>query len=150
MKMSLIALSLVLTGLTANAKSCFVPEKTVYTKLPQVICVDSVALIDETSTAVVLSTDSVPTTASEGKIQSLSRHNEEVLNFATSVSLIESYDAGCFAGESVQVVLKGSSRSSHSPAVDTSALNVSVVYTATNDTCHSEPSTEVFQYKLVK
>lgn len=80
------------------------------------------------------------------KIVSLSRHNEERVNFIAEKVIINKWESGCGKGEFAKITISG--EEGLSTGVDVKYLDISVEYTTTNDTCHSQPQTETIKYAL--
>ncbi|MFZ3230082.1 MAG: hypothetical protein WA160_07750 [Pseudobdellovibrio sp.] len=147
MKLSILVFAIVLSSISSFARSCYVAKQTVYTNLPKVICLDSLNL-NQNDGSVFLTTDLNAATMQTLKTTSYSRHTEDVIGFIATLSLISSWNGGCFQGESADIIIGGKIDSRYAPEVNTDDLSVTLVYQSTNDTCHSEATTETFEYLL--
>lgn len=80
------------------------------------------------------------------KISHLTRHNEDYFSFVATTTAFSVWNSGCGDGEQVQLQVSGTV--DNYGYVNPSDLTVKAVQTYTNDTCHSQPQTQVFDYKL--
>ena len=136
---------LIAMPLIANAGSCYKATTSVYGDIPAVMCLDSIQTTATENVLFVNSPDrSFPAILD---ITKTSRHNEDRLNFTAEVVLADVWNSGC--GDGFKATLKVESEMTYG-LIYADYLNVSIETESTNDTCHSQPQTEVIKYELVK
>lgn len=147
----------VLVGLTANAgpeehisaQTCYylntADASTAAASVPRSVCLESLSINPMTSALYIYSY--FQSSLFQGtKVTSLIRTTEDSYSFVAKNSLLNNWQSGCGEGESTALVLSGITDFNGVGEVD--KLQVKVVYSSTNDTCHSRPSTTEYLYSV--
>ncbi|MDO9180973.1 MAG: hypothetical protein Q7U04_01130 [Bacteriovorax sp.] len=155
MKSLLILIALSTISLAAVAgpedtrnQSCFTATTKVPSSLPQVYCLDSVLL---TAKNTILGTyGTYSNTPATLTVKSITAVGLNSIKFVAEAKILDGWDAGCYQGEVAFLRISGITEMGESTEVSAKDLSLSVAYTSTNDTCHSEPIEETFVYSLIK
>jgi hypothetical protein len=143
---SALAFLLVLPAIAfgqVNKQVCYEATSSGYGKIPKELCLISIQEVGMDNTLEIFSADiNMP---EKLKITSLSRHNEDRLNFKAEGLMAEESEGTCSESHSTTLKVEGQINSGY---VAPEALNVSVELWTTNDNCHSSGQTETFEYKL--
>lgn len=84
----------------------------------------------------------------EFNVTRASRHNEDRMHYTAEKVLFNKWNSGCGEGENATAVVDAMDE--HAFGISPKALDITVTYTYTVDTCHSRPQTQVIKYKLVQ
>lgn len=151
MKNTLGVAALMLSSFASFASStCYVAKAAIPVGAPKAICLRELA-IDSIGGSVILNTDLEDTVKKTLEMTSFVRHNEDRAKFVVVLPLQEYSDSiGCGEGAQVSATLTGQVNTLNDPAVDATALTVSVSYIHRNDVCHSNGLETVLEYVLSK
>lgn len=145
LSLAVVFLSIPALSFSATRSACYVADTAVPAQIESILCLEDISESVKTNILDVKSSDgSFP---AEMTVTSLSRHNEERYVFTIEGLIHDEWNSGCSDGVSANAIIKG--RNNYG-VVDVRALDITVEITTTNDTCHSQGSTETVHYTLVK
>ena len=114
--------------------------------IPTEVCFETVTVFPANDEVVIYSYFT-PQMFANTKVLSLIRNTEDTYKFDVSQMLYSQWNSGC--GDGVDVTLFISGQSDFNGYSDMNQeFKVSVVEHSTNDTCHSQPQTSIYSYKL--
>lgn len=155
---TLLSFAIVLTGLFAFAgpedhiqnQKCYGLASSQGTnvdqKIPVEICFETVT-VDLALSKVVIYSYFMPEIFADSKVISLIRNTEDTYKFSVSNVLFNRWNSGCGDGESITLFVSGQSDFNGEVNMN-QEFKISVEQDLTNDTCHSQPSTTVYDYTL--
>lgn len=130
----------------AFGSTCYEPVlRNVPTYVPAKLCLESITESNTIGKLQVLSGDvNMP---EELNIVSLTRHNEDRLNFVAEAVIMEDGGQNCSYSLKTEIEVKGEVQTG---SINAKALTITVKAYSTNDNCHSPEQEEVFTYSYVK
>ena len=128
----------------AFGTTCYQATTPTYGKVPQRFCLESIVDTSAVNELLVISYDGFPPVLT---ITETSRHNEDRLNFTAEAVIADVWDSGC--GDGFKATLKVKSEIAYG-LIAVNDLNITVETEQTNDTCHSDPQSDLIKYVLVK
>ncbi len=82
------------------------------------------------------------------KVIKASRMNEDKVRVTAQKTILNKWQSGCGDGEVAVATIEAIVHNGY--GIDPKDMKISVEYTLTNDTCHSQPQTQVIEYVLAK
>ncbi|MBC7429530.1 MAG: hypothetical protein H7336_13010 [Bacteriovorax sp.] len=128
----------------AFGSTCYQATTPVYGEVPARLCLDKIVASNSSNELIVVSYDRFPSILT---ITETSRHNEDRVNFTAEAVIADVWESGC--GDGFKATLKVKSEMTYGE-ISEKYLDLSVETETTNDTCHSQPQTEVIKYEIVK
>ncbi len=129
--------------------TCFKATSVVPNSLQSTVCLDSAQLTNDNSHLELSGyIDGLP---SNLEVKSLITLSENKHQFIAEATLINIWETGCGYGELAIVKIIGiSEKGTQYAEINPSKLNISIAYSSTNDTCHSRPMSQTFNYKSLR
>jgi hypothetical protein len=145
LSLAVVLISLPVMSFAATRSACYKADKAVPNEIESILCLENISDSVKADIFSVISSDgSFP---AEMNVTSITRHNEERFAFTIEGLIHDEWNSGCSDGVSANAIIKGKDDYGF---VDVRALDITVEITTTNDTCHSEGTTETVHYTLVK
>ncbi|MBC7540220.1 MAG: hypothetical protein H7281_15450 [Bacteriovorax sp.] len=129
-------------------ESCYTATTKTPSSVPSTFCLDSAQLVSQNTYLMTSGTYSnVPGSLI---VKSIMYVTEDKVKFEAEATIVNVWNSGCGDGELAVLTIKGTSEIGQSEEINPKELNFSVSYSSTNDTCHSHPQLEAFNYILSK
>lgn len=129
------------------AQTCYVPSnQAMKATIPQRVCLEEifVSSVDGAVPALNIYSYFSREYFQDMTLTYLARHNEDSYSFRGSKILLQNWESGC--GSAEKVTLEVSGRVDNDGLGLASAVDVSVKYETTNDTCHSKAQVNIYEY----
>lgn len=122
--------------------TCFQAVEAVPAKVPALLCLETFAYYGGDQLFITGGN-----LEGDYKITHNSRHNEDRLNIKAQKNLFNDWESICGDGDSAEIVIAATEYYGN---IDIQALDISVEYSHTNDTCHSIPQDTTIKYQFVR
>ncbi len=143
--MKLFAFLLAMPVVAFGGTTCYKADLATPYGVPATLCLESITDSVTVNQLDVKSADgSFPAVL---KVTETSRHNEDRLNFKAEAVLVDVWQSGCGDGIFAKVNVKGELAYGE---IRPDFLTITVDTETTNDTCHSQPWAETYNYSIVK
>ena len=128
--------------------SCYTATSKTPGTVPAVFCLETAQLDGQFNYLMTAGTFS--NLPSALKVKSYQHITEDRVSFIAEANVLNIWNSGCGDGEFATLTIKGISEIGQNEEINPKALTLSVDYSATNDTCHSQPQDQTITYILSK
>lgn len=122
--------------------TCYSASEYISSAIPQELCLETISYQNEDK--LFLSGYNLD---GEYKIVQKDFFKEDVIHFIARKNIIDRYVSGCGDAEHADIFVEAVEYHGN---IDVRSLNISIDYSYTNDTCHSQPQKKTLHYNLVK